>query len=80
MLFPIPFLIIAKQYFMLSLSLIGITIWIIMEITYTSKKCVNFSCPLNRVPKNIKDDFLIRNPIIKEAWEKKGEKFEYKPK
>ena len=34
--------------------------------------CVNFSCPLNRVPKEIVDKYLMRNPIMKEAWEASG--------
>jgi hypothetical protein len=34
--------------------------------------CVNFSCPLNTVPKKIADEYLDRNQIMKEAWEKSG--------
>ncbi|MFX1534339.1 MAG: hypothetical protein ACFFDI_08970 [Promethearchaeota archaeon] len=34
--------------------------------------CVNFSCPLNKVPKSIIDQYLRKNPIMKEAWEKSG--------
>ncbi len=35
-------------------------------------KCVNFSCPLNTVPKNAVDDFLRRSPGMRDAWEKAG--------
>jgi len=34
--------------------------------------CINFSCPLNRVPREQVDAYLERNPVIKEAWEKAG--------
>lgn len=34
--------------------------------------CVNFSCPLNEVPKNIVDGYLEKNKVMKEAWEKAG--------
>ncbi len=34
--------------------------------------CVNFSCPLNSVPKNLVDAYLKKNPIMREAWEKAG--------
>ncbi|MFX0065417.1 MAG: hypothetical protein ACFFC7_24870 [Candidatus Hermodarchaeota archaeon] len=34
--------------------------------------CVNFSCPLNLVPKEIVDAYLERNPVMKEAWEARG--------
>ncbi|MFW9924458.1 MAG: hypothetical protein ACFFDW_14335 [Candidatus Thorarchaeota archaeon] len=37
-------------------------------------KCANFSCSLNRVPKNIRDAYLVKNPIMREAWEKDGYK------
>ena len=35
-------------------------------------KCINFSCPLNKVPKELVDAYLKRNPIMKEAWEASG--------
>lgn len=38
-------------------------------------KCVNFSCPLNKVPKSLVDEYLERNPIMKKAWEQSGYKF-----
>jgi formate hydrogenlyase subunit 3/multisubunit Na+/H+ antiporter MnhD subunit len=34
------------------------------------KKCINFSCMFNKVPKENRDEYLKRNPIIKKAWEK----------
>lgn len=37
-------------------------------------KCVNFSCPLNKVPKEIVDAYLENNPVMKEAWETAGYK------
>lgn len=35
-------------------------------------KCVNFSCPLNKVPKELVDAYLKKNPIMREAWEAAG--------
>ncbi len=35
-------------------------------------KCVNFSCPLNRVPKKIVDAYLNKNPVMKKAWLESG--------
>jgi hypothetical protein len=34
--------------------------------------CVNFSCPLNEVPKNVIDEYLKKNEVMKQAWEKAG--------
>lgn len=43
--------------------------------TYYCSKCVNFSCPLNSVDKRIVDDYLMKNDVMREAWERSG----YKP-
>jgi hypothetical protein len=34
------------------------------------KRCINFSCMFNKVPKESRDEYLKRNPYIKKAWEK----------
>lgn len=31
-------------------------------------RCVNFSCPLNRVPEDMVEEYLLRNPVMKVAW------------
>ena len=35
-------------------------------------RCVNFSCPLNRVSKHIVDSYLLKNPVMRKAWEETG--------
>jgi hypothetical protein len=32
--------------------------------------CVNFSCAFNKVPKHYVDEYLKRNPVIRDAWKK----------
>ncbi len=39
---------------------------------YVCSKCVNFSCPWNGVPKEVVDEYLRQNPVMREAWEKEG--------
>jgi small-conductance mechanosensitive channel len=39
------------------------------------KKCVNFSCQFNQVPKSVADRYIKANPVMREAWEKSGYKF-----
>lgn len=34
--------------------------------------CVNFSCPLNTVPKAIIDEYLRKNDVMREAWIESG--------
>jgi hypothetical protein len=62
------------------LGVIGIAIAVIvssfsfystLRIFYCNR-CVNFSCPLNTVPKQTIDEYLRKNDVIREAWEKSG--------
>ena len=64
------------------LGMIGITVatilagfqFAIVLNRHFCSKCVNFSCPGNNVPKNIVDEYLKKNPIMREAWERSGYK------
>ena len=40
--------------------------------TFYCTRCVNFSCPLNTVPVSVVDEYLKRNPTMRDAWEKSG--------
>jgi len=40
--------------------------------TFYCSKCVNFSCPYNTVAKDVVDNYLRKNKVMKEAWEKSG--------
>jgi hypothetical protein len=40
---------------------------------YFCSHCVNFSCPLNRVPQETVKRYLDRNPVMREAWKAAGE-------
>lgn len=39
---------------------------------YVCSKCVNFSCPVNAVPKDVVDEYLRRNTVMLKAWEESG--------
>lgn len=62
------------------LGMIGITgatiacivAFFIILWTLICSRCINFSCPLNRVEKNKVDTYLRRNPVMRKAWEKAG--------
>jgi len=64
------------------LGMIGVTVATLMAGLqflyilryYFCSKCVNFSCPLNRVPKPMVDEYLAKNAVMKEAWERSGYK------
>lgn len=69
---PFVFLIIGKQFLLLGISVLGFVIWLIVLKTQICTVCINFSCPFNSVPKEIVDEFLKNNPIMREAWKKSG--------
>jgi hypothetical protein len=35
-------------------------------------RCINFSCPLNSVPKELVDIYLQHNPAMLAAWQASG--------
>lgn len=62
-----------KSVFITLVTLIGVSVLgVIFSFTFLftriCTKCVNFSCPFNKVPKEIIDSYLDKNPIMKKAW------------
>jgi hypothetical protein len=70
--FPFPVLLLGREYI---LALIGVSAAIsgifILRRNVCSR-CINFSCPMNSVPKQLVDIYLGRNPEIQAAWEGSG--------
>ena len=74
--YPVPFLIIGGLIIPLIFLIVGAIAWLVSIQLKVCSDCINFACPLNRVSKSIRDEFLKRNPIIKSAWEEKGYKID----
>lgn len=53
----------------------GLTLLTVLRVFFCPR-CVNFSCPLNTVPKNVVDEYLRRNRVMREAWERSGYRLE----
>ncbi len=70
--YPFPFLILGKEYLLLAISILGALVLTATLLKGMCVRCLNFSCPLNRVPKDVVDAFLLRNPVMRKAWEEKG--------
>jgi hypothetical protein len=51
-------------------------LWILIIQLKVCTDCINFSCPLNRVSKSVRNEFIKRNIIIKRAWEEAGYKID----
>jgi hypothetical protein len=70
--FPFVSLLLGKEYL---LALIGLAATVSAAFNLkrnTCSRCVNFSCPLNSVPRQIVDAYLVRNPSMRAAWEASG--------
>ncbi|MGC1120242.1 MAG: hypothetical protein WBA22_04030 [Candidatus Methanofastidiosia archaeon] len=66
--YPFPFLILGRQIILAFLALWGLIIFFWTLQKYVCSSCVNFSCLLNRVDKDVVDQYLDKNPVIRDAW------------
>ena len=74
--FPFPFLVWTQQWLLLIIALLGAIVFGIVLFGYLCLRCVNFSCPFNRVSKKDVDKFLKEHPKMRKAWEERGYKLE----
>jgi len=70
--YPFLFLLLGRQWALTFIALWGMILFFWTLNKYTCSQCVNFSCPLNRVPKEVVDAYLRRNPTMRKAWEASG--------
>jgi hypothetical protein len=70
--FPFPFLLTGRQYAWALAALAGALGFALNLRRTVCTRCVNFSCPANRVPKPVIDAYLRLNPTMREAWEAAG--------
>jgi hypothetical protein len=55
----------------LATILTGAQFFYILKTRFCAR-CVNFSCPVNQVPRGRVDAYLAHNPVMRAAWEKSG--------
>jgi hypothetical protein len=69
-LYYIPFFVISEQWLLLTItsSALIVTGWT-MQRTQCNR-CFNLSCPINRVPNDVKDSFFRHYPQFRKAWDK----------
>ena len=66
--YPLPVLISGEQLILLLLYAVATIGFFIILIVFMCSQCMNFACPINRVDKNVRDQFFSKNPIIAKAW------------
>lgn len=70
--YPFPFLILGEQFILLLVTALELAVFFLGLQRYTCSRCVNLSCLLNRVPKEVVDEYLKLNPVMRKAWEENG--------
>jgi len=69
---PIGFMLIIHETIISALIGALAAIWLVSILHNGCMKCPNFSCLFNRVSKSTVDEYLRRNPTMRDAWEKAG--------
>ncbi|MBN1537038.1 MAG: hypothetical protein JW908_09925 [Anaerolineales bacterium] len=70
--YPIALLLLGKQFLLASIAIVSSVSWGYLLYRNICSHCINFSCPMNGVPKSLVSLYLQRNPTVREAWEKAG--------
>jgi hypothetical protein len=70
--YPLTFLMIGHQYLLTLIALVSAGSAALNLWRNGCSRCVNFSCPVNNVPKVVVDAYLRQNPVMREAWEASG--------
>jgi hypothetical protein len=70
--FPLVFLLLGHEYLLTTIGLVTAAGFAFNLRKNTCSRCINFSCPMNAVPRRTVDEYLKRNPDIRTAWEASG--------
>jgi hypothetical protein len=70
--FPYPFLIAAGELRLGLFATAGLLVFVLYLRSAMCPRCVNFSCPFNAVAPELINEYLRRNPVMREAWEQEG--------
>jgi hypothetical protein len=71
-LFYVPFFIISQQWLLLAITSWALLAWAWTVVRTQCTRCYNLSCPVNRVPDDVKEHFFEHYPEFAKAWRKQG--------
>ncbi len=69
---PLILFLMIGLYIYFGVSLVLTIVWLISMHFLSCSKCPNFSCPLNNVSKDVVDEFLKLNSVMRKAWKDQG--------
>jgi hypothetical protein len=68
--YPVVFSLLNSQWILLLCFGVAVIFFSVMLRWYYCSRCINFSCPLNRVDHEIREEFWEHNPSDKKSWGK----------
>jgi len=71
---PMTFLLIIQSFLFAGLVALSTVIFFVNTRNTSCKKCPNFSCILNRVPEEWKEEYFKKNEVMRKAWEESEQK------
>jgi hypothetical protein len=74
LLYPVVFTAVGGEYLPAGVALVGAGVFGYLLYREICSRCVNFSCPLNNVPEEVRKSYLERNEEMRVAW--RGEEAE----
>ena len=76
LLYPVVFLFVGGQILLAAIAVTSGVSWAYLLHRNVCSRCINFSCPLNAVPKATVAAYLHLNPVMRHAWEQSGYRLE----
>ena len=67
-LYPVPFFVVSRQWLMLALLIWASIVWAWTVQRTQCTRCYNLSCPVNRVPEDVRATFFKYYPKFADAW------------
>ena len=72
LLIPIVILFVGGQNLLGAIATVSGLSWGYLLRRNVCNRCINFSCPMNAVPKELVNAYLRFNPVMQHAWEEHG--------
>lgn len=66
-LFYVPFFVLSRQWLLLTITTWAVITWAWTLLSTQCTRCCNVSCPLDRVPANVREKFFNNYPAFSEA-------------
>jgi hypothetical protein len=66
----VPFFVVSHQWLLLGITTVALISWVWTVQRTQCNRCYNLSCPVNRVPEDVREVFFRNYPTFAQAWGK----------